>query len=104
MNSSRRTFVIHSIVGAGALGCAGLAQAQATATAAMLSPSDPAASALAYVEDATKSKHAKYAAGQLCSNCMLYQGKATDANAACGAFGGKRVVGKGWCAAWVKKA
>lgn len=103
MNSSRRTFVIHSIVGAGALGCAGLAQAQAAA-AALLSPTDPAASALAYVEDATKSKHAKYAAGQVCSNCMLYQGKASDANAPCGAFGGKRVVGKGWCAAWVKKA
>lgn len=62
---------------------------------------------LGYKADATKvdkTKFPKYAAGQLCSNCVLYQGKATDAAAACGIFPGKQVAGKGWCSAYAKKA
>ena len=41
---------------------------------------------------------------QLCSNCLQYQGKATDAEAPCTIFGGKLVEAKGWCKVWVKKA
>jgi len=108
MKATRRTFVIQSVVGASALGCAGLARAQAAATApAMVNPADAQAQALGYVADAAKvdkAKYAKYAAGQVCTNCALYQGKATDAAGGCPLFAGKQVAGKGWCSAWAKKA
>lgn len=108
MNSNRRTFVLHSVVASGALVCAGAARAQAAATApAMVQATDPQAVALGYVADATKvdkAKYARYAAGQICSNCAVYQGKAADAAGPCALFPGKQVAGKGWCSAWAKKA
>ena len=73
----------------------------------LLDEKDPTAIALGYVADATKvdkTKYPKYAAGQVCTNCALYQGKATDPAAACTLFPGKLVAGKGWCSAWAKKA
>ena len=73
----------------------------------VLSPTEPAAKALGYIEDATKvdaKKFATYAAGRNCANCNLFQAKAGDAWGACAAVGGKQVNAKGWCVAWVKKA
>jgi hypothetical protein len=103
--NTRRQFVL-TLVPAAALAATGWRSAHAQAN--KLSESDPAASALGYKEDATKvdrAKFPKYAPGQLCSNCSLYQAKGSnDAWAPCGAFGGKQVAAKGWCAAWVKKA
>lgn len=104
MNSNRRIFVIQSVVGAGALVTAHLARAQAPA---MVQESDAQAIALGYKADATKAdkaKYPKYAAGQQCANCALYQGKATDAAGPCPLFAGKQVASKGWCSAWAKKA
>lgn len=77
------------------------------AMAADVDPKDPQAAALGYVADAAqadKAKFPKYAAGQTCANCQLYQGKASDASGGCPLFAGKTVAGKGWCSAWVKKA
>jgi len=68
---------------------------------------DPQAAALGYVIDATKAdkaKFPKYAAGQACGNCQLYQGKAGDASGPCAIFAGKSVQSKGWCSAYAKKA
>jgi hypothetical protein len=68
---------------------------------------DPQAAALGYVADATKAdtkKFPKYAAGQNCGNCALYQGKAGDAGGNCPLFAGKQVAAKGWCSAYAKKA
>jgi hypothetical protein len=79
----------------------------AMAAAPMVAETDPAAKGLGYVADATKTdkvKNPKYAAGQVCTNCALYQGKATDAAAGCPLFAGKQVAGKGWCSAYAKKA
>jgi hypothetical protein len=79
----------------------------AMAAAPMVAETDPAAKGLGYVADATKTdkvKYPKYAAGQVCTNCALYQGKATDAAAGCPLFAGKQVAGKGWCSAYAKKA
>ena len=73
----------------------------------LLDEKDPTAIALGYVADASKvdkAKYPKYAAGQVCANCALYQGKATDPAAPCTLFAGKLVAGKGWCSAWAKKA
>ena len=58
---------------------------------------------LADAAKADKAKYKQYAAGQLCSNCALYKGKATDAAGGCGIFPGKQVAGKGWCSAYAKK-
>lgn len=101
--TSRRVFMLQVAAVSGALGGVAAAHAQA----AMVSESDPQAKSLGYVADAAKTdkaKFPKYAAGQLCSNCALYQGKATDAAGGCGIFPGKQVAGKGWCNAYAKKA
>ena len=102
MSTTRRQFIqIVPLAGAAALLTARSAQA------AMVEESDPQAKALGYVADASKADKAKYkqyAAGQLCNNCALYQGKASDAAAGCALFPGKQVAGKGWCSAYAKKA
>ncbi len=77
------------------------------ALAADVDPKDPQAVALGYVADATKADKAKflrYAAGQDCANCALYQGKPADASGPCPLFPGKTVAAKGWCSAYAKKA
>ena len=98
--TSRRRFI--SIVPL--LGAAALARAQATP---LVDPKDPQAQALGYVADATKAdkaKFPKYAPGQNCGGCALYQGKAGAASGPCPLYAGKAVDAKGWCSAWVKKA
>ena len=99
MNNSRRTFMMTVAAGSAALATAAQAQAK-------LSEKDPQAVALGYYEDATKTdtkKWPKYKAGQVCTNCALFQGKATDALGGCPLFAGKQVAGKGWCNAWAAK-
>jgi hypothetical protein len=78
-----------------------LAHSQAT-----LDEKDAQAAALGYVADAKRvdtKKYPKYAAGQVCTNCALFQGKPTDKAAGCPLFAGKQVAGAGWCSAWAKK-
>ena len=84
-------------------------QASSTAFAqgAMVDEKDAQAAALGYKADATKvdkAKYPKYAAEQNCSNCALFQGKATDKASGCPLFAGKQVSAKAWCSAWAKKA
>ena len=74
---------------------------------ALVDEKDAQAAALGYVGDAKRvdvKKYPKFAAGQHCGNCTLYQGKATDTAAGCPLFPGKQVAGAGWCSAWAKKA
>ena len=102
--TSRRTFIqIIPLAGALALG----ARVALAADAPKGDPKDPQAAALGYVLDASKvdkAKYPKYAAGQACGSCQLYQGKAADATGPCAIFAGKQVASKGWCSAYVKKA
>ncbi len=103
MKTSRRSFLISSV---GVVSALALSR-EALADAPMLSESDPAAQALGYRADATKvdkAKYPKYAAGQACAMCMLYQGKPGAASGPCAAFPGKQVSSKGWCNAFTKKA
>jgi hypothetical protein len=84
-----------------------LASTQAQAQGAMVSESDPQAVALGYKLDATKvdkTKYPKYATGQQCSGCSLFQGKAGAASGPCPLFAGKQVSSKSWCSAFAKKA
>ena len=72
-----------------------------------LDEKDAQAVSLGYVADASKTdtkKYPKFAAGQNCASCALYQGKAGDAGGGCPLFAGKQVAAKGWCSAWAKKA
>lgn len=99
MPNHRRVFLVSCAAGAAALTTSARAQA-------VLDEKDPQAIALGYVADAKKvdpKKYPKYAAGQLCSNCSLYQAKPTDPVGGCALFGTNKVAGKGWCSAWVKK-
>jgi len=101
MTSRRRFIEIVPLMGA-----ALVAGRAAAADAPKLDPKDPQASALGYVVDASKAdkaKFPKYAAGQTCAGCQLYQGKAGDAWGPCTLFGGKQVAAKGWCSAFVAK-
>ena len=100
MNNTRRTFLITLAAGGSLLATAARGQAK-------LDEKDPQAIALGYVALATKvdtKKFPKYAAGQACANCALYQGKPADTAGGCPLFGAKQVAGKGWCSAWAKKA
>lgn len=100
MKTTRRTFLMTVAAGSAAIAPAARAQAR-------LDEKDSQALALGYAADATKvdgKKFPKYAAGQVCTNCALYQGKASDPWAGCPLFPGKQVAGKGWCNAWAKKA
>ena len=103
-HSSRRHFVLQ-IVAAGAA-IASL-DARAQGAGPKLSEADPQAVALGYKDDTTKvdaKKYPKHASDQKCSNCQLFQGKASDATGGCALFPGKQVAASGWCSAWNKKA
>lgn len=100
--STRRVFMMQMATAAGATLVAQQASAQA-----MVAENDPQAAGVGYKADASKvdkAKFPKYAAGQSCANCALYQGKAGAASGGCGLFPGKQVAAKGWCSAWAKKA
>ena len=104
MTMQRRVFLMTLAASGAVIGTA--AQAQA-----MVDEKDPAAAGLGYVADAKKAdakKFPKYAAGQNCTTCALYQGKAGDKAGdkagGCPLFAGKLVAGGGWCSAWAKKA
>lgn len=100
-NTTRRCFMLQAVTVAGAT----LVVAEASAQA-MVDEKDPQAAGLGYKADATKvdkAKAPKYAAGQNCGNCALYQG-GSAASGGCPLFAGKQVAAKGWCTAYSKKA
>ena len=100
MSITRRVLLLTVAATGATLAVAARAQAK-------LDEKDPQAVALGYVDDASRAdvkKFPKYAAGQACSNCSLYQGKAGEATGNCALFPGKQVNAKGWCSAWAKKA
>jgi hypothetical protein len=72
----------------------------------VLSPTEPAAKALGYIEDATKvdtKANPNYKAGQHCGNCLQWAEKDRKAPLGkCNLFPGKLVKNTGWCKVWVK--
>jgi hypothetical protein len=100
--SNRRVFLMQAAASGVALGVASTVNAQA-----MLAETDPQAVGLGYKADATKvdkAKQTKYADGQACSNCALFQGASGAAAGGCPLFAGKQVSAKAWCSAYAKKA
>ena len=99
-NTTRRCFMMQAVT----VASAALVVTEASAQA-MVDEKDPQAAGLNYKADATKvdkAKAPKYAAGQNCGNCALYQG-GSAASGGCPLFAGKQVAAKGWCTAWAKK-
>lgn len=72
----------------------------------MLNPTEPAAKALGYVEDAKKvdaKANPTYKPEQRCSNCLQWADKNRKAaSSKCNLFPGKMVKNEGWCKVWVK--
>lgn len=71
-----------------------------------LEENDPQAEALAYRHDAANvdpAKNPRYKDGQLCSNCILYQGKEGDQWGGCSIFPGRLVNADGWCNVYAPK-
>jgi hypothetical protein len=103
MNLSRRAFVEN---GAIVIATAAISSVAWADSAPMLSESDPVAMGLGYKADASsvdKTKFPQYSAGQLCSNCVLYQGAAGGSSGPCPVYVGKAVSANGWCASYAKK-
>jgi hypothetical protein len=71
------------------------------ADAPLLKVDDPAAKALKYTPDASKSAAAK--PGSKCANCSNYQGAAGSEQGGCLLFPGKSVKAAGWCSSWTAK-
>ena len=72
-----------------------------------LNEADPQAQALGYVHDATTVDAAaqpRYASGQACRNCVLFQGAEGDEWANCSIFPGRQVKATGWCNVYAPKA
>ena len=89
------------------LAASGAALATHAQAQALVDEKDGQAAALGYVAEAKRvdvKKYPKFAAGQNCANCALYQGKAADKAGGCPLFPAKQVAGAGWCSAWAKKA
>jgi hypothetical protein len=102
--TNRREFIVQVGLGSAALMLAGQSQA---AIGPLVVETDPQPLALGYKSVAAKAdkvKYPKYAAGQQCNNCGIYQGKPGDAQGPCPLYAGKEVLAGAWCSAWAKKA
>ncbi|MEY4295800.1 MAG: hypothetical protein RLY82_1488, partial [Pseudomonadota bacterium] len=78
--TNRRSFIVNCSFGASAAAAAlTLTTSPALAQGVMVAETDANAVALGYKALATKvdkAKYPKYVAGQVCTNCALFQGKA----------------------------
>ena len=102
-DTTRRIFIVRTIVGTGAaLALPQLAQA----APAQVAESDETAVALGYRHDTQKvdkQRYPNHTATQRCANCSFFQGAATDEWGGCAMFGRKHIAAAGWCSAWAKK-
>jgi high potential iron-sulfur protein len=64
----------------------------------LLSPDAKEATAVKYVEDASKAQGA--VPGRTCASCGLYEGKSGAPTGPCQIFAGKAVKAAGWCSSW----
>lgn len=65
-----------------------------------LTPDNPQAKTLGYVEDAHETGNPTFKPGSACANCQFF----TAATGACALFPSFSVASAGWCSAWAKKA
>jgi hypothetical protein len=105
--ASRRALIQLLSAGAVAVLAGGrVLTASAAAALVPLTPTDPTAKALGYVDDSSKvdaATHPTHKPTQKCSTCVQYQGKAGDARGGCNIYAGKSVAAGGWCTVWAQK-
>jgi hypothetical protein len=104
MSLSRRAFIENSAIVM--IATAGVSSVAWSDSTPMLSESDPTAAALGYKANASSvdtTKFPRYASGQSCSSCALYQGAAGASSGLCPIFAGKAVSAQGWCSSYAKK-
>jgi High potential iron-sulfur protein len=102
IDESRRRLLRNVTLGMVLLPVAAEPLAALAADLPLVTPNDPVAKALQYVEDASKASAAK--PGSKCANCKNYQGAANSTQGGCLIFPGKSVKASGWCLSWVAKA
>ena len=93
--TNRRVFMLQVAVGAGALSGSHAALAQDK-----LSPTDSYAKSMGFnlnTKDVDGARWKKHTNDQQCSKCQLWDGKPTDAFAACSFFGDQHTPATGWC-------
>lgn len=95
---TRRRLLRVTAISAAAVPLAALVTRPAEAADELIAPTDPAAVAVQYVEDAAQAKTAQ--SGSKCANCALYEGGPDSTRGACSVFKGKQVLAAGWCSAW----
>ena len=97
---SRRDALKEFVLLCGAAGALAAAVRRRRPTYRICRPTDPTAKALGYTQDAKTvdmKKFPTYAAGQMCSTCLQFQGKPAMPMAPCNIFAGKLVNANGWC-------
>ena len=106
MGLTRRD-VVKNLGTAAGVSAAGMSAAVRWSPAAAQTPrldvKDPAAVALAYVENAAQvdaRKFPEYSPGSVCENCLQLQGTVGDSYRPCSLFPGKLVSASGWCKGW----
>ena len=100
-NEGRRRLLKNLALGSALIPIAGVSLRALAADTPLVTPQDPTAKALKYVDDASQSKDAK--PGSHCANCTLYQGSAGSQQGGCLLFPGKAVKAAAWCASWAPK-
>jgi hypothetical protein len=103
----RRTLLKGALLGVAAVPAAALLSRTADAAGAKVSPAEPQAKSLGYIEDATKvdpKANPNYKPGQICANCLQAPTAKPGMNEVpCNIFAGRPVAAKGWCKVYVKK-
>jgi hypothetical protein len=103
----RRTLLKGALLGVAAVPVSALISRTADAAGARVSPTEPQAKALGYIEDATKvdaKANPNFKPGQNCSNCLQAPtAKPGMKEVPCNIFAGRPVAANGWCKVWVKR-
>jgi hypothetical protein len=102
----RRDFLKCALASAVVIPALGAADARA-AGLPLLDPTDPVAQSLGFMPDASgvaAKANPTFKPGQHCGVCMQYQGKPSDATAACSIYAGHSVPSGGWCTAFAQRA
>ena len=101
-DESRRQFLYRAPLGVAAIALVGMPlTAAGAAKLPPVTPDDPTAKALKYVNDASQASVTQ--PGSKCANCANYQGAAGSTEGGCLLFPGKDVKAAGWCSGWTAK-
>jgi hypothetical protein len=103
----RRTLLKGALLGVAAVPVSALISRTSAAAGARVSPTEPQAKSLGFVEDASKvdpKANPNFKPGQNCANCLQAPAaKPGMTEVPCNIFAGRPVAAKGWCKVYVKR-